>query len=318
MSKIALVFPGQGSQILGMGKSFYEHNNQAKAIYDLADKLFAEYHQTQVLSISEVSFKGPEEELNKTFYTQPALLLASIVAFEASRQSFALSDAAFVAGHSLGEFSALYAAGVLSLEDAIKLTIKRADLMSQAQAGAMAAIIGMDEIRLQSMVADHAGTAIANYNSPDQIVITGTQEGVKALSQTIENFANTETAKIRVIPLNVSGAFHSPLMKQASIEFAEAIDSVEFHDARIPIIQNYTAQATTNKDQIKTNLKQQMTGSVRWTQTVALLFQEGITHIYELGSGKVLAGLIKKQDRRFPITNIASVEDLQVASLSSC
>ncbi|MDA0772761.1 MAG: ACP S-malonyltransferase [Cyanobacteria bacterium] len=307
MTKYSIIFPGQGAQSVGMGQDSHQASAQIQEIYAKADELFGSSP-----SISEVSFNGPEETLAKTLYTQPAILTLSIALasqVKAAIQASKIAKPEFVAGHSLGEFSALYMADVLSLEDVLRLVIKRAQLMEAAPAGAMSAIIGMDESKLNEIIAGINGASVANYNSADQIVATGTQEAMTELAKQVEEFATANSVKARVIALNVGGAFHSPLMQAASNEFANLIDACEFKDASIPVIQNINAQATTEANQIKTNLKQQMTGSVQWTKTCADLISKN-GEIWEIGPGKVLAGLVKKQDRRYPVKNIASITDL--------
>lgn len=312
MTKTAFVFPGQGTQFLGMGKESFEQDSTIRDIYLKADSIFA-----STKSISQVSFEGPEELLAQTLYTQPAILTLSIALYEKVKEQ---RSPAYVAGHSLGEFAALYAAGVLDLESVIKLVIKRADLMDKADPGAMAAVIGMEEAQLNTLVAQVTNASVANYNAPDQIVITGNKEAVAQLSNQIETLAQEQALKIRVIQLNVGGAFHSPLMKAASEEFAKLIDSCQFNDAKIPVIQNINAQPTTKAEELKANLKQQMTGSVQWTNTVKFLIDpaNAITEICEIGPGKVLAGLIKKQERRFPVKNISQISELnELADLTT-
>lgn len=316
--KRAYVFPGQGAQTVGMGKDSFDSCGKVKESYQKADQLFKDYHgEIQPTSISAVSFEGPEEALTRTLYTQPAILTLSIaLASEAKNliKSGKTEKPEYVAGHSLGEFSALYMADVLSFEDVVKLVIKRADLMEKAPAGAMTAIVGMEETKLNEIIDSIEGASVANYNSPDQIVATGTKEAMEKLGETVEKFAEENSLKVRVIPLAVGGAFHSPLMQEASEEFARLIDSCDFKDASIPVIQNINAKATTKAAEIKENLKQQMTGPVQWTKTMALLISS-VDEVVEIGPGKVLAGLTKKQDRRFPVKNISSTAD--IASLKT-
>ena len=307
MTKYSIVFPGQGDQSIGMGQESYQANAQIQEIYSKADELFGSSP-----SISQVSFNGPEETLAKTLYTQPAILTLSIALaaqVKAAIQAGKIAKPEFVAGHSLGEFSALYMADVLSLDDVLKLVIKRAELMEAAPAGAMSAIIGMDENTLNQIIDNIEGASVANYNSAEQIVATGTKEAMIELGKQVEDYAATNSIKARVIALNVGGAFHSPLMQAASAEFSNLIDACNFKDASIPVIQNINAQATINANDIKTNLKQQMTGSVQWTKTCADLISKN-DEIWEIGPGKVLAGLVKKQERRFPVKNISSITDL--------
>ncbi len=309
----AFVFPGQGSQFVGMGKDLFD-NSELKAQYEMVDKLFASFHQENYSQIlSNVVFQGPEEDLTKTVFTQPAILTMSMLLAEKLKAKIAAGEIqkpAFVAGHSLGEFAALFMADVLSFEDAMKLVIARAAFMQEAPKGAMTAIIGMNDQDVKAFTDKADDVSVANFNSPEQVVITGTKEGVERVSCEISEFAATNGKKVRVIALNVGGAFHSPLMQAPAEEFNKLIDEMTFNDASIPVVQNTTASPVTAASEIKENLKKQMTGSVRWTETVKFFFDNGVKEILEVGPGKVLAGLVKKQDRRFPVQNIASLEDL--------
>lgn len=308
--KIAFVFPGQGSQSVGMGKASAEFDSEISDIYKKTDEIFGANP-----SISEVSFSGPEETLTRTLYTQPAILTLSIALATKLKKlisSQKIATPSFVAGHSLGEFSALYMADVLNLEEVIKLVIKRAQLMQAAAPGAMTAIIGIEESELNSIIAEIEGASVANYNAPDQIVATGTKEAMEALGKLLANLIEVKGLRAKVIPLSVGGAFHSPLMNSAAAEFAKEIDLCKFNDAKIPIIQNISAQVAIKAEDIKANLKKQMTASVQWTKTVSQLInpETGVAEIWEIGPGKVLAGLIKKQERRFLVQNISSVEEI--------
>lgn len=310
----AIVFPGQGAQYAGMGKDLYLEFPKVKEIYDQADQIFNDYYKGSEYSISSLSFGEDEAILQNTAYTQPAILTLSIAVAETLKHKnlLNLDSVKFTAGHSLGEFSALYFSGVLSFEDCLKLVIKRGDLMSKAPKGAMSAVVGLSENDLNSVIKDFSNVSVANFNSPDQIVITGSENEVLAANQALEAYGTVKELKLRVIPLTVGGAFHSPLMKEASLEFSQLIDSVQFSTPSIPVIQNISAEAVSNSESIKTNLKLQMTGSVKWTQTVQKLInpENQISEILELGPGKVLNGLIKKQDRRFPVKSIQSVADI--------
>lgn len=311
----AIVFPGQGSQFVGMAKDLYQSFPRAKEIFSLVDKLFLDYHGDNAKqSISETCFNGPEDLLQNTAYTQPAILAMSIAIFEILKEKSpnTLTNVKYFTGHSLGEFAALYAAGVLSLEDTCKLIIKRGDLMSKAEKGAMTAVLGLDEEKLNILINGIDKVSVANFNSPEQIVITGSSDAVEEANQKIEAYASENSLRVKVIRLTVGGAFHSPLMENASDKFAELIDSINFNDAASPVIQNFSAEANTYAQEIKEVLKKQMTGAVQWTKTVQKLInnEEGIQEILELGPSKVLAGLIKKQERRFPVKSIQAEPDL--------
>jgi [acyl-carrier-protein] S-malonyltransferase len=305
-----LMFPGQGSQFVGMGAELFKSDELAKEFYHYADAQMVEYHGDNISDgITNISFEGPENTLNDTRFTQPAILVHSMAAFEKFKKSAAMEAAeiSYLAGHSLGEFSALYAAEVLSYQDVIKLVIKRSDLMSKSEAGAMSAVIGLNEANLMELISPIADVSIANYNAKEQLVITGTSSAIEEANKRIENYIYDTKIRARLIPLKVSGAFHSPLMSKASQEFNQAIDAVEFKDAKYPIIQNVNAKAATKADELKTNLKKQMTGAVQWVKTLELALKgepPAVSKAFEIGPGKVLTGLIKKVDRRFPCESV--------------
>lgn len=311
--KTAFVFPGQGSQSVLMGKDLHD-NNELRLRYDNIDKLFASFHQENHPELlSNVVFQGPEDKLTQTVFTQPAILTMSMILAEKLKEKIKageLEKPSFVAGHSLGEFSALFMADVLSFEDTAKLVIARAALMQEAPKGAMTAIIGMNDQDVAAFTSKVEGASVANYNSPEQVVITGTKEAVDRVATEIDEFAAANDKRLKIIALNVGGAFHSPLMQSSATEFNKLIEEMTFNDASIPVVQNTTASPVTSASEIKENLKKQMTGSVRWTETVKFFFDNSIEEIVEIGPGKVLAGLVKKQDRRFPVKNIFSLEDL--------
>ncbi|MCH2227805.1 MAG: ACP S-malonyltransferase [Candidatus Caenarcaniphilales bacterium] len=311
----AIVFPGQGSQFVGMSKDLHQNYETVRKIFSTVDKLFLDYHGDNAKqSISETCFNGPEELLQNTAYTQPAIIATSISILELLKENSpeTLSNVKYFAGHSLGEFAALYAAGVISLEDTFKLIIKRGDLMSKAEKGAMTAVLGLGKDKLSVLINSIDKVSVANFNSPEQIVITGSSEAVAEANQKISDYASENELKVKVIPLSVGGAFHSPLMDNASEKFSELIDQIQFNDAKVPVIQNYAAEANTYAQEIKEVLKKQMTGAVQWTKTVEKLInsEEGIQEILELGPSKVLNGLVKKQNRRFPVKSIQSKDDL--------
>jgi len=309
----AFLFPGQGSQSVAMGKALYEASAAAREIYALADKIFAEQNPS-LAKLSDIVFSGPEEELKRTIYTQPAIITLSLaLAAELKARSI---KPLYVAGHSLGEFAALYMADVISLEDTLKLVALRGSLMETAPAGAMSAIVGLDEAKLNQIITNIDGVSVANYNAPDQIVLTGTAAGIQVAEDAINAAAAAESLKARVIRLVVGGAFHSPLMNEPALKFAAAIDAAQFSKASIPVIQNINARPVTDAGELKANLKQQMTGAVQWTSTVKYLLASGISSVWEIGPGKVLAGLVKKQDRRFTVLNIEDLASLEQATMS--
>lgn len=297
MKKIAFVFPGQGSQAVGMGKDLYEKYQQAKNIYEKADKILNK-------SISKICFDGPEEDLKQTFNTQPAILTTSIAALEAFKSKLNITPS-YTAGHSLGEYAAYYASGVLSLENALILIQKRADLMSETKGGAMAAILNSNEEIIKKCLAQVDGyVAIANYNSPQQIVITGDEDSVKKAGELI--LANG--AK-RVVPLAVSGAFHSEYMKSAGENFGEFIKDVEVKDTTIPVVTNVDAEFTTTS--FKEKMAKQIYSSVQWTQSIEKMIENGVDTFIEFGNGNVLSGLIKKINPTVKTYNVSNNDNLE-------
>ena len=289
MSKHAYVFPGQGSQFAGMGKSLYESSDTAKALFEKANNLLG-------FRISDIMFEGTDEQLKQTAVTQPAVFLHSVIAYNM------LFDAKpdMVAGHSLGEFSALVANGVLSFEDALRLVSIRASAMQKAcelTPSTMAAVLAMEDGKVEAICAGvqaETGEVVvpANYNCPGQLVISGSVTGVTI---TCEKLKAAGAKRALILP--VGGAFHSPLMAPAKEELAAAIAAVTFNAPLCPVYQNVTATAVTNPDEIKKNLVEQLTGAVRWTQSVQAMIRDGATQFTEVGPGKVLQGLINKIDR---------------------
>ena len=304
MKKLAFIFPGQGAQYIGMAQDFINFNPEFQKI--LND--FDERSGTDIFSIMK---DGPEEILKKTKYTQPAILFHSFVAMKTLLKEIDLKPT-FVAGHSLGEFSALVANGVLSIEDALHLVHKRGEFMMKANDGspfAMAAIIGPDSKAVKSFCsqAEDKGIVIAaNFNTPVQTVISGSKSGVERACE----IAKENGAK-RVVPLIVGGPFHSPLIKKAGIWLREEMDKINFSDTDIPVISNVDAKPTTNTLQIKENLQAQVTSSVLWVDSVNYRINQGIDVFIEFGPKKVLAGMIKKIDRKKKVISIDTFEDIK-------
>lgn len=281
----AYIFPGQGAQFPGMAKDFYETSARAKELLETANDLLG-------FRITDVMFEGTVDELKQTKVTQPAIFLHSVT-LAAIAKDFAPD---MVAGHSLGEFSALVANGALSFEDGLKLVSKRASAMQRAceiNPSAMAAILGLEDAAVEELCASIDELVVAaNYNCPGQLVISGSHNGIEMACEKAK-----EAGARRVLPLPVGGAFHSPLMEPAREELEKAIDSTQFNAATCPVYQNVTAAPSTDLEVIKENLKKQLTAPVRWTQSVQAMAAEGATHFIECGPGKVLQGLVKKIHR---------------------
>lgn len=304
MTKIAFIFPGQGSQQVGMGAAFIETSADSKKYYDLADKMLG-------FSLTNLMLNGPQEELTLTYHAQPALLTTGVMV--AQKIMAAGITPHFTAGHSLGEYSAFVIANVLSFEDAVVAVHKRGLYMDEAVPagqGAMAAILGLDADKLMTVCENITATGhavqLANLNCPGQIVISGTKEGVeRACSEAKEAGAK------RAIPLVVSGPFHSTLMQQAADKLAETVAQLKLQTPTIPVVSNVTSQLLTDKEAIRHEMVQQVVSPVLWEENVRTLLAQGVTVFIECGPGKVLSGLVKKIDRSAEVHCVYDENSLQ-------
>ena len=282
----AFVFPGQGAQFVGMGKDLYDKSVLAKSLFEKANDILK-------FRITDLMFEGTEEDLKQTKVTQPAIFLHSVILATTMGEDF---NPDMVAGHSLGEFSALVANKTLSFEDGLKLVYARAIAMQkacEAEPSTMAAIIGLEDAIVEEMLSKiHEVVVPANYNCPGQLVISGSHEGINIACERLK-----EAGAKRAIVLNVGGAFHSPLMEPARAELASAINGTKFNKGICPIYQNVTGQSVAQPEIIKTNLVSQLTAPVRWTQIMKNILADGAKTIVEVGPGTVLQGLFKKMDR---------------------
>lgn len=296
MSKHAYVFPGQGSQFSGMGKNLYEQNETAKQLFEQANDILG-------FRISDIMFEGTDEQLKQTNVTQPAVFIHSVIAY----LTMPAVQPDMVAGHSLGEFSALVANKTLSFEDALKLVSIRAKAMQAAceiQPSTMAAVLALADEKVEEIcatVSKESGEVVvaANYNCPGQLVISGSVKGIEIACEQMK----AAGAK-RALVLPVGGAFHSPLMEPAKVELAAAIEATTFNTPICPVYQNVVAAAVTDPAQIKANLIAQLTGAVKWTQTVNAMVAEGASHFTEVGPGKVLQGLVQKIHKEAVVNGI--------------
>ena len=303
MTQTAWVFPGQGSQSVGMCRDLYESVKSARTVFEQADEALG-------FSITNLIFNGPEEELRQTINAQPALVTAGYACLEAAREiaGSKLAAPSFTAGHSLGEYTALLAAGVFDFPTAVKLARERGRLMHEAgqkRPGAMSAIMGLDEARLAE-VCKASETVMANINSPGQIVISGAADNIKKAMELA-----TAAGASRAIPLQVSGAFHSPLMQPAVEGMTKYIDASDFKKPSIPVIGNVTALPLETPGDVKNELKAQLTSPVQWIRTVEYMVKNGVTTMIEIGPGRVLAGLVKRISKETATVNLGDLKAIK-------
>ena len=300
MKKFAFIFPGQGAQKVGMGMDLYQSSPAAKKVFETANEILG-------YDIAELCFNGSEDELMKTINSQPCILTVSLAAIEALREQININPVC-CAGHSLGEYAALYVSGAIDLKTVLTLIQKRADLMNKAAEstkGGMAAVLGLDDETVIKITKNLSNVYVANFNSPGQVVITGDKDEI---NKSLDLFK--EAGAKRVIPLAVSGAFHSPLMVDAGKEFSVFVNQYEFKNVEIPVFTNVDAKPTVAGEELKNKLPMQISSSVLWTQTINKIAQEYTANFIEIGPGKVLAGLNKKISSELNTLNIYDFESL--------
>ncbi len=302
MNKLAFIFPGQGAQVVGMGKDLYEKYESARNVFDTADRVLGK-------NVTKICFEGPEEDLKQTINTQPAIVTMSIAALEAFKSELNIRPS-FTAGHSLGEYCAMYCSGVMDLETTLNAIQKRANLMGEVKGGSMAAILNAPSGSIEQALEQALKVGyvdVANYNSPVQVVLTGDESAVKKAGELL-----LEAGAKRVVPLAVSGAFHSKFLENASKEFSSYVSELDLSCASVPVVTNVDAAATISSEDFRNKMPRQICSSVHWTQTIENMIKNGVNTFVEIGPGKVLAGLNKKINSEVKTYNVydsASLED---------
>lgn len=299
MSKIAFIFPGQGAQYCGMGQDFYEKNSTARQIYDKATELLG-------FSMPQLCFED-QDRLDRTEYTQAAMVTTSIAMMRVLEEQGIFPDVA--AGLSLGEYCAMAAAGVMSDEDAIRTVRERGILMQEAVPvgiGSMAAVLGLNAGQIEEVLAPLQDVQIANYNCPGQIVISGKKEAVEEASVLLK-----EAGAKRIVPLNVSGPFHSSMLKEAGEKLAQVLENVQIYDPVIPYASNVTAKYVRSADEVRPLLAKQVSSSVRWQQTMEMMIQDGVDIFIEIGPGRTLSGFMKKIAKDVKVLHVEKIEDIE-------
>lgn len=301
MNKLAFIFPGQGAQVVGMGKDLYEHYPAAKKVFDTADEVLGK-------KITKMCFEGPEDDLKQTINTQPAIVTMSIAAFEAFKSKLNLTPH-FTAGHSLGEYCAMFCSGVMNLKTTLLAIQKRATLMNKVNKGMMAAVLNAPEGSLEKALNEASKEGyvdVANYNSPVQVVLTGDEKAVNKAGEIL-----TQAGARRFVPLAVSGAFHSKYLNEASKEFGEFAKELDLSSASVPVITNVDAAATISAEDFRNKMPRQICSSVHWTQTIENMIKNGVDTFIEFGPGKVLAGLNRKINPEVKTYNVYDKESLE-------
>ncbi len=301
MNKLAFIFPGQGAQVVGMGKDLYEHYPAAKKVFDTADEVLGK-------KVTKMCFEGPENDLKQTINTQPAIVTMSIAALEALKSKLNITPH-FTAGHSLGEYCAMFCSGVMNLKTTLLAIQKRATLMNKVNKGMMAAVLNAPEGSLEKALKEASKEGyvdVANYNSPVQVVLTGDEKAVNKAGELL-----MEAGARRFVPLAVSGAFHSKYLSDASKEFGEFAKGLDLSSASVPVVTNVDAAATISAEDFRNKMPRQICSSVHWTQTIENMVKNGVDTFVEIGPGKVLAGLNRKINPEIKTYNVYDKESLE-------